>query len=296
MRIAVIRNPTSSRNAQAGIRPTGFPTAEPRDPIELRAALAEFRAGRVVILVVDGGDGTIREVLSALVEMAWRPRLAVLPRGKVNLIARDVGLADHRPDLLARLAGGAGRIERRALLRLDHRDGTSHGLFLGAGAFTQGWELANAQLHPRGLRSAGAVAAALALTLSRAAIDSHLNAGVAMALRADGEAMLDGACFVLLATTLNRLLLGLWPFWGTGDGAVKSLAVAAPPQRLAAALPALARGRPKDWMAQAGYVSRRSGRLDIVGEAPVVLDGEPFTPAAGRLVLSAGPEMEFMRP
>lgn len=296
MRIAVIRNPTSNRNARSGIRPTGFPTAEPRDQAELRAALAEFQAGRIVILVIDGGDGTIREVLSALVEMDWRPRLAVLPRGKVNLIARDVGLADHRPDLLARLAGGAGRIERRALLRLDHQGGTSHGLFLGAGAFTQGWELANAHLHPRGLRSTGAVAAALALILGRAATDRRLGAGIPVTLRADGEAMLDGPCFVLLATTLERLLLGLWPFWGSGDGAVKSLAVSAPPQRLAAALTALARGRPKDWMETAGYVSRRSGRLDIIGEAPVILDGEAFSPAAGRLVLSAGPEMEFVRP
>jgi hypothetical protein len=296
MRIAVIRNPTSNRNARAGIRPTGLPTAEPRSPAELRAALAEFRTGRIVILVIDGGDGTIREVLSALVEMDWRPRLAVLPRGKVNLVARDVGLADHCPDLLARLAGGAGRIERRALLRLDHRDGTSHGLFLGAGAFTKGWQLANAQLHPRGLRAAGAVAVALALTLGRATADASLNAGIPVGLRCDGQSMLDGPCFVLLATTLERLMLGLWPFWGNGDGAIKSLAVAAPPRRLAAALPALARGRPKEWMEPAGYVSRRSGRLDIVGEAPVILDGEPFTPAAGRLILSSGPEMEFVRP
>lgn len=295
MRIAVIRNPGSSLNANAGIRPTGFPTAEPRDTTELRAALAEFRAGRAVILMVDGGDGTVREVLSALVEMEWSPRLAVLPRGKINLIARDVGLPDHRPDLLARLAAGGGKVERRTLLRLDHRDGSSHGLFLGAAAFTKGWELANSSLHPRGLRSAGAVAAALALILGRTATDAGLSAGHPLGLIADGEPILDGPCFLLLATTLERLLLGLWPFWGHGDGALKSLAVAAPPHRLVAALPALARGRPKEWMAH-GYVSRRSTRLDIAGELPVILDGEMFLPAAGRLSLSAGPEMEFIRP
>lgn len=295
MRIAVIRNPASSLNANAGIRPTGFPTAEPRGTAELRAALAEFRAARTVILMVDGGDGTVREVLTALVEMDWFPRLALLPRGKINLIAGDVGVADHHPELLARLAGGGGKIERRALLRLDHRDGTSHGLFLGAAAFTQGWELANASLHPRGLRSAGAVAAALALVLGRAARDTALRAGQPMALTTDGEPLLDGPCFLLLATTLERLLLGLWPFWGGGDGAMRSLAVMAPPHRLAAALPALARGRPKDWMAQ-HYRSRRSARLDIAGEAPVILDGEMFHPAAGRLALSAGPVMEFLRP
>lgn len=296
MRIAVIRNPASCLNARSGIRPTGLPTAEPRDGAELRAALAEFRDARTVILAVDGGDGTVREVVSALVEMGWLPRLAVLPRGKINLIANDVGLRDHRPELLARLAGGGGRVERRTLLRLDHRDGVSHGLFLGAGAFTRGWELANAQLHPRGLRSAGAIAAALALTLGRAATDSGLAAGRPMILTADGEPVLDGACFLLLATTLDRLMLGLWPFWGTGDGAIRSLAVAAPPHRLAAALPALARGRPKAWMTEAGYLSRRSQRIDIVGEAPVILDGEAFSPAAGRLTLSSGPMMEFLRP
>lgn len=295
MRIAVIRNPTSSRNASIGTRPTGFPTAEPRDRAELRVALDCFRAERTGLVVIDGGDGTVREVLSALAISDWRPRLTVLPRGKVNLIARDVGTNDDCPDLLARLAGGDGRVARRHLLRLEHGDGIAHGLFLGAAAFTQAWRLANRHLHPRGLRG-GAVAAALALTLGRATIDGRLSGGEAMALAADGEALLGGPCFLLLATTLDRLMLGLWPFWGRGDAALKILAVAAPPPRLTAALPALARGRPLPWMEQAGYASRRSQRLEIAGDAPVILDGEAFMPAAGRLVLSAGPEMEFIRP
>ncbi|MCR6632819.1 MAG: hypothetical protein NVV74_23790 [Magnetospirillum sp.] len=246
---------------------------------------------------MDGGDGTVREVVTALVELDWRPRLLVLPSGKINLIARDVGFARPRPDHFARLAGGAVQVRRRRLLRLDHAGGTSFGMLLGAAGFRLAWEMANRHLHRHGLASRMAVAAVLAVSLAQTAGGGLFAAGEPMRVRVDNGEVTGGSRFLLLATTLNRLMMGLWPFWGEGASELRVLDMAAPPQRLLAALPRLARGRPAPWMERAGYRSARAQRVEIELPGPVILDGEPFFPGMdGRLVLSLGPEMEFIRP
>ncbi|MBC7953851.1 MAG: hypothetical protein H7Z12_18790 [Rhodospirillaceae bacterium] len=284
MRIALIRNPLSRRNA-GGARPLSLPTAEPHGSQELRHALAGFRAHGTEVVAVDGGDGTVREVMTALVEMDWFPRLAILPGGNTNLIARDVGFPRRHA-----LTEDKVQIQRRRLLRLDHAGGTSYGMFLGAAGFRLAWELANR--HLRRLSSAATIVAAMALTLGRAGGD----AGETMSVRLDHGAPMEGRRFLLLATTLDSLMLGLWPFWGQGPG-LRLLDIAAPPRRLLAALPALARGRPTPWMEESGYRSYRANRVELHPTGPVILDGEPFSPDPdGKLMLSLGPEMEFIRP
>lgn len=297
MRIGLIRNPLSRLNATK-VRPAlPLPTAEPRSLDELRRALAGFRAEGTQVVAVDGGDGTVREVVTALVELDWRPRLAILPSGKINLIARDVGFVRPRADHLARLAGGPVQVRRRRLLRLDHAGGATFGMLLGGAGFRLAWEMANRHLHPRGLVSRAAVAAAVAASLARAAGGGPFAAGEPMRVRLDDGAPVPGNRFLLLATTLDRLMMGLWPFWGAGDGGLRLLEVDAPPRRLWAALPALARGRPAPWMEAAGYRGARARRVEIALSGPVILDGEPYFPDAdGRLVLSLGPEMEFLQP
>lgn len=299
MRVGLIRNPLSRLNA-TGRRPAlPLPTAEPRDAGQLRQALADFRAEGAQVIAIDGGDGTVREVATALVGLEWRPRLLILPSGKINLIARDVGFARPRADLAGRLAAGSAAIRRRRLLRLDHAGGATFGMLLGGAGFRLAWEMANRHLHPHGLASRAAVAVALVASLVRAATGGPFAAGEPMELRLDGGDAVAGNRFLLLATTLDSLMMGLWPFWGEGEGeaGLHLLDVDAPPRRLWAALPALARGRPAPWMERAGYRSARPQRVEIATSAPVILDGEPFHPDAdGRLVLSLGPEMEFIRP
>ena len=102
--------------------------------------------------------------------------------------------------------------------------------------------------------------------------------------------------FLLLATTLDRLMLGLRPFWGDGRGAVRWLDVQAPPRRLAAALWAGGRGRPEPWMAAAGYNSGRAERLRVAMDEPFVLDGEVFEPGPGGVLLSAPDRVAFVSP
>jgi Diacylglycerol kinase catalytic domain len=311
-RVGIVGNPLSraggSDRARFGAAAAGLPQAEPASRAELRDALRGFAARGVDLLAVQGGDGTLREVLTAIPGAGFEtpPAIAVLSAGKINLAARVLGSAGMGETALRRLldAAGRGALRRRLVPVLEVSrpgwDGAAspplRGLLFGAAAFTEGNRLAEARLHRRGVHDAAAVALALAGVALRAGFDrGHaLRAGVPMTVAPDDRPEREGRRFLLLATTLDRLMLGLRPFWGEGRGAVRWLDVLAPPRRLAAALWAGARGRPRPWMPSAGYLSGRADRLRVALDGPFVLDGEVFEPGPGGLLLSAPNRVAFV--
>ena len=69
-----------------------------------------------------------------------------------------------------------------------------------------------------------------------------------------------------------------------------------PPVGLSRALAPLLRGRPKPWMAAAGYRSRRAARLAIGGSCPMILDGRIIHPdPADPVVLECHRRLRFLR-
>jgi hypothetical protein len=313
-RVGLVGNPLSragrEHRARFGAAAAGLPRAEPATRAELLGALRDFAARGVDLLAVQGGDGTLREVLTVLPGAygdAPAPEIAVLAAGKTNLAARVLGSAGMGEAALRRLLDAAGRGTLRCrsvpvleVARPGSDGGTPplRGLLFGAAAFTEGKLLADARLHRRGVHDGAAVALAVAGVALRAGLDrGHaLRAGVPMAVAPDDHPKREGRRFLLLATTLDRLMLGLRPFWGEGRGAVRWLDVLAPPRRLAAALWAGGRGRPRPWMPSAGYLSGRAERLRVALGGPFVLDGEVFEPGPQGLLLSAPHRVAFVSP
>ena len=124
--------------------------------------------------------------------------------------------------------------------------------------------------------------------------------GTAMTIGVDGapgaEAAAEQDYFLILATTLERLMLGLDPFWGAGPGTLRFTSVLFPPARLGRALLPMLRGRPRPWMTQAGYASRRVDRLAIRTACPMVFDGQIITPDPEvPVVLSGDRRVVFLR-
>jgi hypothetical protein len=323
-RTGLVRNPFSRRNRTGAGDPwwrelaiPGLVRAEPETPEAVAHALRDFARRGVGLVVVDGGDGTVREVLSALPQAYGDapPALAVLASGTTNLIAADVGAGRSDAAILAALAGlargaiPAANIQRRRVLEISWPDGSRApiaGMFLGAGAFTRATELSFRVVRRHGHMDQGAgVAATLVSALARTVMgrerDSWLQ-GDPIGLSPQGRERIDGPRFLVLATTLEKLMLGLWPFWGAedwgeGEGGVRYLDVAAPPRRLAAALPAVMYGRPRPWMAEAGYRSGVSASLDMTLTEAFIVDGEHFDPGpGGRVRVRAGQTVDFIVP
>jgi hypothetical protein len=307
-RIAVIANPRSRalRAGRFGLGPAlaGLPHAAPDSPEALRQALAAFAVQGVGLLAVQGGDGTLREVLTALPAAYGDdpPEIALLATGKTNLAARVLGGAGPGAAALARLrqAAACGALRRRSVPVLEvARAGQTplRGLLFGLGAFTEAKLLAQRKLDPHGIHDRLAVLLAL-LGVARSVwrADHRLRLGLPMTVSADGEAPRGGARFLALATPLDRLMLGLWPFWGEGPGRLRWLDVMAPPRRLTAALLAARMRRPRPWMPAAGYHSQLADRVVLGFAAPFVLDGEIFEPGPQGVVLSAPGQAVFVTP
>jgi len=315
-RLAVISNPRSRQNLRGMEGMRAFTAASGILHRELSAradtaiVLRDYADAGVDTLVVSGGDGTVHSVLTDILNGAWPsrlPRIAVLPSGTTNLIAADVGLAGDPVDALRRLAGRmvAGQAiaeDRRAIVSVRYAPDTApiHGMFFGTAAFYRGTLLGRREIHPLGVQKSAAAGLTLFWFLLRAFFSrtgpNPLYRGEPMEVRIDGHVLPEPEQFVLLGTTLRRLVLNLMPFWGEGAGALRYTSVAFPPKRLSRALVPLLRGRPRSWMAADGYRSGRAGEMTLVTDCPIVMDGEIFpTSREAPVVIRADHEVTFVR-
>ncbi len=297
MHIGVVSNPRSRRNRDGMdalravlARSADVAHVELDGVQQLPEALRDLARRDVELIVVNGGDGTVHSLLTALFNggaFERLPALAVLPSGNANLIAADVGLPGGRPGaleaLLARARTGDGlRRLGRPVLSVDAGLGRSpmYGMFLGTGAFHRTALLARRRIHPTGAHRSLAIALALGVfagnMLWRRGGPDALYQGQRISIALDEAPAREGSYLGLLATTLERLVLGLMPFWGDGAGGVRYTFLPFPPGRFArAALPVL-RGRPRPWMSGLGYASGRANEVAFALDGAVVLDGEMF--------------------
>lgn len=318
MRAGLISNPLSERNRlrQPALREVvaGHPDLlhEELDSVHATAdVLRDFARREVGLVIVCGGDGTVQKVLTELLngqEFDPLPPLAVLPGGMTNLIAADVGLRGDPAQSLVRLCRAAAdptaareALERSALsLQRTPRESPIHGMFLGTAGFYHAVMMARNHVHPTGAKHDVATALSLALALFRLMAgwrgSSSLSQGERMTVGLDGRAGATGDYLLFLATTLERLMLGLMPFWGEGRGGLRYTTIGFPPRSLWRALLPVIRGRPRRWMAARGYESGRAAECRLSLQSPIVFDGEIFTPEPGTPVtLRADRRVTFLR-
>jgi len=303
MRIGVIQNPRSHRNRH-GVRPVADADVEvvaPTTPQALDAVLGSFAARGLDVLVVDGGDGTVRDVLShALSAFGDRmPPVAVVPHGKTNALARDLGLPLNRPldEVIASLRAGAGQRKQRPVLQVVRAAGpVLSGFILGTGAFVRATRLAR-RTHRFGLFHGVAVGASLSAFIAGTLLGtkgSAAAAGEEIALGTDAAAPVTRRRFLILASTLERMPLRMRPF-GTLRSGLKLIDVDAPPRHVARALPLLLSGREAAWLERSGYRRLQSREIHLKGVDAFVLDGE-ILHAGGDLILREGPKIAFVTP
>ena len=143
--VGLIRNMRSHGNAKRAGQHEGSDhvlIAKPQKRGELRDILARFAEEQVDYIAIDGGDGTVRDVLTcgagAFGEM-W-PALIVLPAGKTNALALDLGVPSDwsLDDALA--AAARNSIARRQTLVVASREDPREqvqGFVFGGGVFTK---------------------------------------------------------------------------------------------------------------------------------------------------------------
>lgn len=309
--IGVIRNPLSHRNR--GLAPDmadhpGVVTETPHSREELGRVLANFAERGIDILVVDGGDGTMRDILTCGMPMFGRhwPRLLILPKGKTNALAADLGLPNRWPVADALAAAAHGRIaERRPLIvdRADRQDGQVLGFILGAGVFTTAIR-AGQTAHRFGAFNSFAVALITIVGIAQALFGfgsgewrklTRLRYGLGeggkqAAHSGHGQ---QGCRFAILVSTLSRFPLGMRPFGRFRDG-LNFVILDAPLRRVVALVPALLAGIEMRGFKRLGVHRGTSPQASFECEDKFILDGEAFPP--GKYRLRMGPSLQFIVP
>jgi diacylglycerol kinase family enzyme len=308
--VGVIRNLRSHR--KDGDLPdwTGRATLlveTPRKRTELIEILSRFAERRVDYIVIAGGDGTVRDVLTCgagIFGDSWPP-LVVLPNGKTNALAVDLRVPAKWALREALEALRSGRIvHRRALVvaQRDNPDARVQGFVFGAGAYTASIGLGQ-QAHDKGAFQNLGVGITVVWSLLQALFGGPRNLwrrGTPMRL-ADargGEIPHSGVGpvderYLVFASTLDRFPAGLRPF-AEAAGPLRVAVLDNSSRGLLLRLPLIFRGKVSERMRRLGYnvVTDESLEIDLSGR--FILDGEAFP--AGRYHLSLGPKLRFVVP
>ncbi|GAB4358215.1 MAG: diacylglycerol kinase family protein [Kiloniellaceae bacterium] len=318
-RIGVITNPGSQRNKKGLAEMTRLLEAAPEarhvvigSIAEVPEILADFARREIEIVAVAGGDGTVQAALTELYNrrpFARDPLLAVVPRGMTNMIAADVGLKGLKG--LARLLQAspeavARATRRRRILRAENvlNREAQYGMFFGGAGICRAIDACRSKVHPLKVEADAAAAVTLAGLLGGWLFGRRKENGAAdsifygdrIGMGFDGGPETTMESLIILATTLDRLILGSRPFWGGDAGHLRFTAIAYPPKGLLRyALRILYGGAGRRLPAES-YLSRSVERVALTMDCPFTLDGEMFQPTPGRpLVLTAADEAGFVR-
>jgi hypothetical protein len=282
---------------------------------QIAEALKTIARVRPRVLVINGGDGTVQTALTELYHGGHfgdtPPPVAVLPTGKTNLIAYDLGAVGDPIEALARVLDLARtdlvpHIVSRELIELTgggRADGGAPvlGMFLGGAGLADMILYCRHKIYPLGLPNWAAHGLTFLLGLASVLIgrSSRLLPAKWLPLRVSvtrsGE--MQGKFALIMVTTLERLLLnGNMSGAAPRAGAMQLLVIERNLVSILGALLAAVRGK-LGLHAIRGVYLRRGDEIRIHGHrSNVILDGEMFEANNDRpIVLRPTAPVPFLR-
>lgn len=249
------------------------------------------------VLVINGGDGTVQAALTELYNGGHfgeqPPLVAVLPSGKTNLIALDLGARGDPIETLERLIELARSDELSrytvareliALRRHGAEDRPVIGMFLGGAGLAETMLFCRHKIYPLGLPNsishgltALAYIARLMLKLKASFLPPAANQTELVMPKRD---RLAGRFAFLAVTTLDKMLLS-GKLGGQGSGPLKVVAIE---ERTGSVLRALVAGLTGGYRGKkiAGIHFEEVDEVTIEGEnSHLILDGETFRAEPG---------------
>ncbi|KRB82491.1 diacylglycerol kinase [Sphingomonas sp. Root710] len=317
--VALLSNPRSTGNLSMLPRMRSYCAAhsdvfhyEVESIEQIGEALRTIARVNPKVLVVNGGDGTVQAALTELYLGGHfdgsPPPVAVLPNGKTNLIALDLGAVGDPIAALAKVIEIARNgveehvVDRELIALSDGTDGARPvlGMFLGGAGLADTILYCRNKIYPLGLPNgishvltAIAVLATLILGIRTAFLPPAATPLKVSMMR---QGQLHGRFSLLIVTTLHKLLLGSSTGGAASAGPLQMMVVEQRPLPLLRALFAGIFGRVGRNQMD-GVHFERGDEIRIEGErSSVVLDGEIFQADAGRpIILKTTPPVPFLR-
>jgi hypothetical protein len=317
-RIALLSNPKSTGNLAQLPRIRAF-CAEHTDIFHYEVERADQigEAMRTIarispaVLAINGGDGTVQAALTELNNgghfAGGTPPVAVLPSGKTNLIALDLGAQGDPVDALEKLldiarADLSPHLVARELISLSGGESGITpviGMFLGGAGLADVMLYCRERIYPLGLpNSVSHFITAVAVVLRqvfglRASFLPPEPAPLSVSVRREGA--ITGRFAFLFVTTLEKLLLS-GEVSSHGNGPLKFVAVEQKPVSMLRAFFASLMGR-LGRTKLVGVHVEEADEIAIEGDASqVILDGETFRAGVGKpILLKPAQPLSFVR-
>ncbi len=318
-RVALLSNPKSTGNLAQLPRIREYCADHPdvfhyevEHASQIGEAMKIIARVRPKLLVINGGDGTVQAALTEIHNGGYfegaPPPVAVLPSGKTNLIAIDLGARGDPVEALEKLIALAqGDLapytvarELIALRRGDQQGAPVIGMFLGGAGLADTMLYCRDKIYPLGLPNglahvitAGALLMKMFLRLKASFLPPDPSP---LSVSVPDEGMTLNGCFSLLAvTTLDKLLLSS-DVGSEGRRALKLLAVEEQPMSLLRGLAASIAGKLGQTVLR-GVHLREADEITIEGESSnLILDGETFRAERGSPIhLRLAQPLSFVR-
>ena len=318
--VALLSNPRSTGNRSLLPRVREYCAAHPdifhyevEDVDQIEKAIRTMAMVGPRVVVINGGDGTVQAALTEIYSGdhfgGSPPPVAVLPNGKTNLIALDLGAEGDPIKALQRVVElvESGRLEdhviERQLIALDSggEERPVLGMFLGGAYLADVMLYCRNRIYPLGLPNG--ISHFLAAILGLFAIIFGVGGGrlppkpepMTVSLIRQGE--FKGKFSLLIVTTLEKLLLSIRTSEAHGtNGNMKLLAtdsnVGAMFRMLGGAWRGTLGQKPLD-----GVHFQQGDEIRIEGErSNVILDGEIFQAKHGMpIILTSTQPVPFLR-
>ncbi|MEQ8309113.1 MAG: diacylglycerol kinase family protein [Sphingopyxis sp.] len=318
--VALLSNPRSTGNRSHLPRVREFCAAHPdifhyevEDVEQIGEAIRTIAMVSPRVVAINGGDGTVQAALTELYSGGHfggsPPPVAVLPNGKTNLIALDLGAEGDPIKALQRVldlvqAGELGdHVIERQLIALDSGGGARPvlGMFLGGAYLADVMLYCRNRIYPLGLPNG--ISHFLAAILGLFAMVFGLGGGrlppkpepMTVSLVRQGE--FKGKFSLLIVTTLEKLLLSIRTSDRQGGGGhMKLLATDSSVGALLRMLGATWRGTLGQKQLE-GVHFQQGDEIRIEGErSNVILDGEIFEAKNGApIILTSTQPVPFLR-
>ncbi len=279
---------------------------------QIAKALEMIARVKPKVLVINGGDGTVQSALTELYHgghfEGTPPPVAVLPNGKTNLIALDLGAEGSALEALERILEVAkGDLSEHIVVRelIALSDGSEGarpvlGMFLGGAGLAETILYCRHKIYPLGLPNGlSHFLAALAVMFSaifglKAGFLPERSKPVSISFIRKGE--LQGIFSVLIVTTLEKLLLGGRTTEMTQRGQMKFMAVDQRPWAMIRVIFESIIGRLGRHAVEGIHIQQGDTiRIDSV-KSSVVLDGEVFEAnSRAPIVLRSTAPVPFLR-
>jgi len=316
--VGLLSNPHSGRNRKQ------LPTIErivanhpgvhhrvTRSTDDIPAALQELADRFVEVVAINGGDGTSARILTHLLQDSPFPRLpqvTLLPGGTTNMNAGDTGLRGNLTRAVSRLCRWAdGRpvpcdVLQRPVLRVQPGTGAPavYGMAFGAGAIIQGIEYSHKPMQSGSGGNEARPGLAVVRTLWGIARRDHrflkpVTVSVSLDAQPAGPVQDE---LLLVVSGMERLLLGMRPFWGKGSGSLHITIIRDGARHFLRTLPSLLRGKPgRHASATAGYRSYNCETIRLELDGTWMLDGELYqaSRSTGPVMITNGGIVTFLQ-